>query len=136
MKIKATLSQRAIINISFSKQLYGSINSVKLNMCANIIKLYSQTFSFFLGLSLGKESLGRLESDSGKATSDAKHTSLIQDCFTPDAEIRSIFSSYKTKTQCLHLVKHYHKIKYHSIFKEHMNKDLLNYTVKLTIINS
>lgn len=57
------------------------------------------TFSFLLGLSLGKQSFGRLESDSGSATNDAKHTSLIQVCFTPDAEMRSILSSYIKKAR-------------------------------------
>lgn len=57
-----------------------------------LIKL--QTFSFFLAFSFGKESLGRLESLSGIATSDAKDTSLMHICFTPDSDTRSIFSSW------------------------------------------
>lgn len=57
-----------------------------------LIKL--QTFSFFLAFSFGKESLGRLESLSGIATRDAKDTSLMHICFTPDSDTRSIFSSW------------------------------------------
>ena len=35
------------------------------------------TFSFLLGVSLGKQSFGRLDSDSGSTTNGAKHTSVI-----------------------------------------------------------
>lgn len=35
------------------------------------------TFSFLLGVSSGKQSFGRLDSDSGSTTNGAKHTSVI-----------------------------------------------------------
>lgn len=86
------LAKKSLEKNSSSADIQVTHFTCWLRRVYKLIKL--QTFSFFLAFSFGKESLGRLESLSGIATSDAKDTSLMHICFTPDSDTRSIFSSW------------------------------------------